>query len=76
MCFFPLLCRADVSAELAAYRARVDQMFLADYDGLSLKFERCIRTKGRDHMQVQLVPLPRRLVAAAVDSFRNIAKVS
>ena len=45
---------------------RALEAFYAQEHCNTLKFERAIRTKGRDHMQAQLVPIPRDGVANAL----------
>ena len=54
--------------EMTLYETAVEAMLAAKGMGL-LRFERCIRTDGKDHMQQHLVPVPPERVAGALVVF-------
>ena len=57
--------------EMRQYEEAVEAMLAARGMGL-LRFERCIRTDGRDHMQQHLVPVPPERIAGAVGVFLQL----
>ena len=56
------------------YQRSVEDMYSSKYGSAAVKFERSIRTKGRDHMQIQMAPVPFKLVSQAISVFQTIAK--
>lgn len=62
---------APALLEMRQYEEAVETMLAARGMGL-LRFERCIRTDGRDHMQQHLVPVPPEHVAGAVGVFLQL----
>lgn len=59
-------------AEMQLYESKVGLLF-AKHGMAALVFERCIRTLGRDHMQVQIVPMPIARVPGALTVFFDVA---
>jgi len=59
-------------AEMQLYESKVGLLY-AKHDMTALVFERCIRTLGRDHMQVQIVPVPLARVPGALAAFFEVA---
>ena len=64
---------AAAKNEFSKYEAAIEDMF-EDNNTVSLRFERAIRTQGRDHMQVQMIPIPMSNVTQAVSIFLQLSK--
>lgn len=59
--------------ELKAYESKIDALFLSN-GFAALRFERCIRTKGRDHNHEHNVPIPDNDIECAITVFQNTAR--
>lgn len=64
---------AAAKKEFGRYEDAIENMFEVQ-DSVSLRFERAIRTQGRDHMQVQMIPIPLNNINNALSIFLQLAK--
>ena len=68
-----LLLSATAKAELKRYGTAIENFHQSNSQA-TLTFERAIRTKGRDHMHEQFIPVPTDLIAQAITSFTKAAE--
>ena len=59
--------------DLRKYQDGIQAMYQQKQNSVSLRFERSIRTKGKDHMQVQMVPVPSHRVSQSFPLFIETA---
>ena len=64
---------AAAKQEFLKYEAAIEEMF-EEQNSVSLRFERAIRTQGRDHMQVQMIPIPINKISQGVSVFSQLSK--
>ena len=62
----------DAKAEIKRYEQALEN-FYAQQQCNTLRFERAIRTKGRDHMQEHLIPVPRNSSISSLTAFLQVA---
>jgi hypothetical protein len=64
---------ALAKAELQRYEAALQRMYRDQSNAVSLRFERSLRTKGKDHSQIHIVPVQLGRLSDAVPIFMQSA---